>query len=152
MNFSADGMRVLTVSEGSVSEDSVIRVWDASTGAPLSQPLRKGANSHWHPVLNPDGSRILFIDGRSVKIFDYEGKLVTGPSSTSLANLAEHVAGAHFDERGLLAHSDADWTSLQEQLRKSSSGDDPEKRFIRWFLLDRDQRPPSPLSGSQRTR
>jgi tetratricopeptide (TPR) repeat protein len=51
--FSPDGSRVVTA-----SEDSTARVWEASTGQPVSRPLKHQA-SVMHASFSPDGRRVV---------------------------------------------------------------------------------------------
>ncbi len=51
--FSPDGTRVVTA-----SEDTTARVWDASSGKPLGEPMRHAALV-WSAAFSPDGTRVV---------------------------------------------------------------------------------------------
>ena len=63
--FSPDGRRIVTA-----SDDRTGRVWDATTGQPLSPPLRHQGGVAW-AMFSPDGRRIVTAsDDRTGRVWD----------------------------------------------------------------------------------
>lgn len=64
--FSPDGQRIATA-----SEDNTVRVWDASTGQPLTLPMRH-EGPVWRVHFSPDGQRLVTVSplDRSARVWD----------------------------------------------------------------------------------
>ena len=66
MAFSPDGKRI-----ASGSDDKTVRVWDASTGQPIGQPLTGHTGRGAQCGVQPDGNRIASgSDDQTVRLWD----------------------------------------------------------------------------------
>ncbi len=66
LTYSDDGTRLLTA-----SYDGTLRLWDAATGAPLSQPITGHANAVWDAVFIPDTTQAASV-GRGGKLLIHD--------------------------------------------------------------------------------
>jgi len=129
-DFSPDGTRVLT---GSM--DGLVRLWDASSGYPLSEPLHNGGRIN-AIEFSPDGRRFLSLaDKGALRIWDIVTPPVPVPSW--FCDLVEAVAGKH-----LTAARDAEAVgrdSLQPLRQRFAVVQDSDfySRWARWFLWER---------------
>jgi WD40 repeat protein len=80
-DFSPDGQGILIASEEPASRSNSVRLWDARTGRPLTEPLAS-------LDFSPDGKRVLTVSiGTNSNVLDFElrdartGRLLVGPLS-----------------------------------------------------------------------
>jgi WD40 repeat protein len=100
--FSPDGERI-----ASASEDRTIRVWDATTGQIVADPLTGHTDSVTSVAFSPDGQRIASAsEHRTIRVWDATtGQIVAGPftgHSHSVTSVAyspdgEYIASASDD-------------------------------------------------------
>jgi WD40 repeat protein len=134
--FSPDGSRVATF-----SKDHTARVWDASTGEPLTLPLQFG-DEVTSATFDPRGSTLLVSSkDRSVRLIDLAPE---EKAPDWLADLAAFTATqVRYD---VDRPADVDQVSgLREKLLASTS-DDPWEKFGRWYFTDSENRAVSPWS------
>ena len=104
-NFSPNGRRVVTIAN-TIADENTARIWDATTGEPVAQPL-KHAGSVIHAAFSPDGSYIVTASqDQTVRVWDASlGEPLT-PSlwhPTSLVSASFSLDGRFvlaIDERG----------------------------------------------------
>ena len=130
--FSPDGQRVVTA-----AADQTIRVWDARTGQPLTDPLRTGEGV-WGARFTTCGRWVVTQSGLM-----WEVPVTQKPVPAWLAELAEGVAGQHF-EHGNFAPVLADTLQSLAQRLQLSTENDAYTRWIQWFLADSRTRTISP--------
>ena len=63
--FSPDGQRIVTA-----SQDKTARVWDATTGKPIGEPLKVHDNFLFSAAFSPDGQRIVTVSDETSRIWD----------------------------------------------------------------------------------
>jgi WD40 repeat protein len=80
-SFSADGNKVVTI-----SYDDTVRVWDAHTGAALTQPIKPQA-APFSAVFSPDGRSLL------IACYDYTAQVWDSRSGQPLSPLMSHPGG-----------------------------------------------------------
>jgi WD40 repeat protein len=73
--FSPNGSRLVTT-----AKNGTARVWNATTGKPLTAPLEHGQGISW-AAFSPDGSRLATVGaGRTARVWDAAtGRLLIGP-------------------------------------------------------------------------
>jgi WD40 repeat protein/class 3 adenylate cyclase len=140
--FSPDGLRVVTA-----SDDNTAQIWDATSGKPLGEPMRDTARVTT-ASFSPDGTRVLLAgEDRTAKVLDVA--IVGSASPLWLAALDEWAAGQRFETNGVTVYLGDERKKLRTELdmqAKSLSANDPQGRWLRWFLADPRHRTISPLS------
>ncbi len=63
--FSPDGTQIV-----SGSDDRTVRLWDAHSGQPLSDPLEGHTNSVWSVAFSPDGTQIVSGGDKTLRLWD----------------------------------------------------------------------------------
>jgi hypothetical protein len=125
--------------------DGTARVWDASTGQPLTEGLKhNGAVTSAH--FSPDGLRVVTTSkDHNARVWDVP--LASPPIPDWLPELAEAVAGQRFNKKRLLESVSADEHVRLRQMLATASGTDIYSHWARWFFADRSTRTISPFSS-----
>jgi len=138
-SFSPDGKWIVTA-----SEDDTARVWDARSGKPVGEPMRR-LNSFNAASFSPDGKWIVTASlDHTARVWD--SSTFTTQAVDWLMELGELVGGLHLNPQGLLEPVDKNLPQFREQLR-TLTGDNELSRFGRWFVADPSTRTISPLSS-----
>jgi WD40 repeat protein len=84
-SFSSDGARIVTV-----SDDRTARVWDTSTGQPLTPPLQHDA-----PIIaaafTADGARMITVDAHAMRGWDVSLDMRTVQDWSNIADRGPFV-------------------------------------------------------------
>jgi WD40 repeat protein/class 3 adenylate cyclase len=133
--FGPDGRHVV-----SASEDGAVRVWEALTGQPVSEPLRHPSSAR-RAALSADGQRLVVeLDDREKSQWSWEFPAITSPAPLWLPRLAEAVSGQRLDSQGVREPVPTrELWSLKQQLTANSS-DDSSTGWVRSLFGDRTQR------------
>ena len=140
-DFSPDGSRLLTQ-----STENDLRVWDVSSGQPLSETKRQ-----WGKILklefNPASDQILILtEAGLVELWDVPISPDSAPDW--LPTLAEAVAGQINDGTGARQpgrHESALYFEIKTGLEQSAAADFY-TRWGKWFVADRASRAISPFN------
>jgi len=139
--FSPDGRWVVTA-----SWDRTARVWDATTGQPLSDPL-----SHENMVQSAqftlDGKQVLTTAiGNPARVWDIASP---APAPAWLAVLAEAISGETLDAQSLLQPTHLDRADALKRVREKLQQEPDDQGWTqwgRWLLSDPGTRTISPFS------
>jgi dipeptidyl aminopeptidase/acylaminoacyl peptidase len=148
--FSPDGQRVVTA-----SRDTTVRIWDAASGAPISEPM-KHERDVTSAQFSPDGQRVLTVATDQTALWDAAIAIDkdTKEDILLLAELAEAAGGVTFE---IVGQADNLRLLTPEQVRGSrekiaakflgsSLKLTPLQRFMKWSVSDRISRTISPFS------
>jgi WD40 repeat protein len=139
-NFSPDGATILTA-----SADNTARLWDVASGKLIA--IFTHQDTVRSAVFSPDGARVLTASAdQTAQLWDNStAATLAGHESDSrpskaappipLPALSDVASGLRFsDEGSLVAVDEPERAQLLRQLNALAAGDDPEARFLRWFL------------------
>jgi serine/threonine protein kinase/WD40 repeat protein/tetratricopeptide (TPR) repeat protein len=135
-----------------------LRVWDITTGTPLSGTMRPMSGSMsidqgQRVALNTNGHRLAFVLGDTVAV--WELPLPVGPVPDWLPRLAEALAAQRLNEQGLTERvAPGEYLTLRQTIL-ASGAEDPYQRWARWFFADRASltiAPSSPLTVADHVR
>lgn len=139
LQFSPDGRHLLAT--GDAAREEGIRVWDAHTGQPVSEPMRHKGDG---------GSASFTPDGRYVLTTKYEGTLVwpttfvSEPIPAWFPELVEAVAGQRLNSEGGFDSLPPEAVlKYRTQLEQSKSGDSL-TRWAKWFFAGATPQPMTP--------
>jgi WD40 repeat protein len=128
--FSPDGRKVLT---GSL--DGIVRLWDASTGFPLSEPFQNEGRINV-VEFSPDGRSFLsFADKDALRIWSVVSPPVPVPSW--FCDLVEAVGGKRLAASGETEPIGRDSLRPLRQRFAGARDTDFYSRWARWFLYER---------------
>jgi hypothetical protein len=139
-NFSPDGLTILTA-----SADNTAKLWDVASGKLIA--IFTHQDTVRSAVFSPDGAWILTASAdQTAQLWDNSTAAALAgqgsdprPSKAAppipLPALSDVASGLRFsDEGSLVAVDEPERAQLFRQLNAFAAGDDPEARFLRWFL------------------
>ena len=144
MAFSQDDQEILTV-----ASDHTARIWEAHSGAPLTEPTRyDGAFTRRSAQFSAGDKRILTVwNHNTVRVIDVMPSEKKLPSW--VPELTDAMAGQRLSNRGFFEPLSKDSTQLFSDVREQLSHEPAEDEWAiwgRWFLADRSTRTISPFS------
>jgi hypothetical protein len=126
------------------SRDRTVRVWDAATGQPLSDPFIHD-KSIQAAEISHDGHWILTASGNYAFLWEVVSGLTPVPDW--LPGLGEAIAGERLNPQGVMEPVEFEQVlKLKERLRGLASSDFY-SRWVSWFWADRSTRAVSPSSA-----
>jgi len=142
IRFSQDSRNLATV-----SDDGTVRVWDAPSGQPSTEPMRHGPGRVGFPEFSPDG-RFLRTEGKTEYHFwSVPPRLPDGmPVPDWLLRLATICATKIVNDAGQLVDAPEALSQFDEVRRQIAAlpSDSPLADWGRWFLDDRADRSLAP--------
>jgi WD40 repeat protein len=138
--FSSDAALVVTA-----SEDHTARIWDAETGAPLSDPIQH--DDIVYDARFGDGRRVVTVSANQARVWDLGP--ISEPAPPWLAELAEAMAGEHLSAQGVIEplrkRSRHNLEQISDRVLRDAKEDDW-THWARWFFPDPLTRTISPYS------